>query len=63
MFCLCSVMTSSNDNRPPPEGTRVLPILGKVDPRGDVVFHQPVDGLGPASAGVVLSFPNDPREA
>jgi hypothetical protein len=56
-------MTSSNDNRPPPEGTRVLPILGKVDPRGDVVFHQPVDGLGPASAGVVLSFPNDPREA
>jgi hypothetical protein len=55
-------MTSSNDNRPPPEAARVLPILGKVDARGAVVFDEPVDSLGPA-AGVVVSFPNDPREA
>jgi hypothetical protein len=57
-------MTSSNDNRPPPEAARVLPILGKVDARGAVVFDEPVDGPGSPGAGsAVVSFPNDPREA
>jgi hypothetical protein len=64
MFCFCSLMTSSNDNKPPPEAVRVLPILGKVDPRGDVVFHLRIDGRGPVGAASIgPSFPNDPREA
>jgi hypothetical protein len=61
VFCFCSRMVSSNDNRPPNETARLLPILGKVDPRGKVIAELP---QGPAGQDAGASgFPNDPREA
>lgn len=54
-------MEPLNDNRPPAEASRVLPILGVVDRRGRVVFapERGPDGGTPAGPGL----PNDPREA
>jgi hypothetical protein len=56
-------MICSNDNRPPAEASRVLSIVGRVDPSGAVVLTTAgaiggVDALEPE-----LSFPSDPREA
>jgi hypothetical protein len=56
-------MTSSNDNTPVPEAARILPILGKVDPRGAIVLYASPPRPAPGDrAAVVVSFPNDLRE-
>jgi hypothetical protein len=60
MFCFCSFMTASNDNGPKPEGVRLLPVAGRVSPRGAVVFELE---LRPAEPVEAPGFPNDPREA
>lgn len=57
-------MDFSNDNRPPCEPSRVLPIIGRVDERGAVILMRREggegqdDGLAPGPF-----FPSDPREA
>lgn len=54
-------MDAHNDNKPPPEASRVLPILGRVDPDGRLRLDRPLD------AEIVdfprASWPSDPREA
>jgi hypothetical protein len=56
-------MTSDNDNRPPVEASRLLPILGQVGRDGRVTMT----GFAKLSEGrdgdVPPEFPNDPREA
>jgi hypothetical protein len=60
LFC---IMTSSNDNQPRPETARLLPVVGKVDPRGAIVLRPSVARRDPGDrASTVVSFPNDPRE-
>ncbi len=56
-------MRSSNDNSPKSEAARILPIVGKVDPRGVIVLYAsgPLPSPGDRAAAV-LGFPNDPRE-
>jgi hypothetical protein len=56
-------MMSSNDNRPPADSSRSLPILGKVDPRGAIVLYTSAPRSAPDDRGAaVIDFPNDPRE-
>ncbi len=55
-------MTSSNDNNPPADSARILPIVGKVDPGGVIVLF--ASGSRPPSGdrAAVIGFPNDPRD-
>lgn len=55
-------MMSSNDNNPVPEAARILPIVGKVDPRGAIVLYASPPRPAPGEcAPAVVGFPNDPR--
>lgn len=57
-------MDFSNDNRPPPEASRVLPIIGRVDARGAVILTPPGGrGVGDDEPAPGPFFPSDPREA
>jgi hypothetical protein len=54
-------MEAQNDNRPPAEASRILPILGRVGADGRLRLDRPLDAE-------VLDFPrspwpSDPREA
>jgi hypothetical protein len=51
-----------NDNQPHRERTRLLPIAGRVDPSGWIVFSQD-DEPAPYRRDIEPGFPNDPREA
>lgn len=54
-------MLPDNDNRPPGEASRVLPILGRVGPDGRLQLVRPLEAdvieLPPPL------WPSDPREA
>jgi hypothetical protein len=53
----------SNDNHSMPEAARILPILGKADPRGAIVLYAAPPRPAPgARIAAVIDFPNDPRE-
>ena len=54
-------MEAHNDNRPPAEASRILPILGRVCPDGRLRLDRPLNAK-------ILDFPrspwpSDPREA
>jgi hypothetical protein len=54
-------MEADNDNKPLQEASRLLPILGRVDPDGRLRLDRPLDAE-------ILDFPHapwpsDPREA
>jgi hypothetical protein len=56
-------MTSSNDNSLPADSARILPIVGKVDPRGVIVLFASGSRPPPGDRATVIDLPDDPREA
>ncbi|MFZ5685703.1 MAG: hypothetical protein ACOY9C_13805 [Pseudomonadota bacterium] len=54
-------MLPDNDNSPPTEASRVLPIVGRVGPDGRVLLDRPLDAEILDLAG--SPWPSDPREA
>lgn len=60
MFCFCSTMAPSNDNRPQQGGCQVIRILGQVGRDGRILGWPP---RVRRDSAVAPRFPNDPREA
>jgi hypothetical protein len=54
-------MLPDNDNRPPAEASRVLPILGQVRPDGRLVLLRPI--VAEVRELPSALWPSDPREA